>query len=91
MQTSPHAHNHGPHTSPEGRGGPPTTSSRMREECWDLHKSAEAGRIARAMIEGTLTREHYIDMLGQIRRGQGARRARGGGAVAGAGDRGAGG
>lgn len=66
MQTSPHAHNHGPHTSPEGGGGPPTTSSRMREECWDLHKSAEAGRIARAMIEGTLTREHYIDLLGQM-------------------------
>lgn len=38
----------------------------MKEECWDLHQSAEAGRTAKAMIEGTLTKEHYIDMLGQM-------------------------
>lgn len=46
--------------------GPSTTSSRMKAECWDLHQSAEAGRIARAMIDGSLTREHYVDLLGQM-------------------------
>lgn len=70
-----HGHPHGgPHGGPhEGHAhrpveveGPLTTSKRMKEECWDLHQSAEAGRTAKAMIEGTLTKEHYIDMLGQM-------------------------
>lgn len=55
--------------APHGTGviveGPLTTSGRMRAECWDLHMSAEAGGVARAMIQGSLSREHYVDLLGQ--------------------------
>lgn len=63
-----HAHgtSHAHHQRPVEVEGPLTTSKRMKDECWDLHQSAEAGRIARAMIEGTLTKEHYVDMLGQM-------------------------
>lgn len=60
-----HPHGH-PHHGAVVVEGPATTSSRMKDECWDLHQSAEAGRTAKGMIEGTLTKEHYIDLLGQM-------------------------
>jgi heme oxygenase len=58
-----------PHAAPNSAAtldGPPTTSGRMKAECWDLHQSAEAGRTSRAMIDGSLTKTHYIDLLGQM-------------------------
>jgi len=41
-------------------------SQRFKEGCWDLHQTAESGEFAHRMISGTLSREAYVRMLGQM-------------------------
>jgi heme oxygenase len=43
-----------------------TISQRMKDECWDLHQSAETATLPKLLLSGQITREQYVAMLEQL-------------------------
>ncbi|MEO1130887.1 MAG: biliverdin-producing heme oxygenase [Planctomycetota bacterium] len=43
-----------------------TISQRMKDECWDLHQSAETATLPKLLLSGQISREQYVAMLEQL-------------------------
>ncbi|MEL6328124.1 MAG: biliverdin-producing heme oxygenase [Planctomycetota bacterium] len=45
---------------------PRPLSARLKEDNWDLHEQAERDTLPQHLVRGTLPREAYVEMLGQM-------------------------